>query len=434
MTPTVDPGSDAVFPIPERERSRTAEAAGDRELRHRIVRQAGERDGSAGEGDLDEPGGSRSRGAGLAPAPDPGPVLVDVLEAAILAAGASAGFVNRRDPENGMTWPAASRGFNGPAMSALEAVPATDAVAGSAPLGGVVVVEDLGADPACAASRDILRRVGLSAILRAPIVGRSGRDLGALTLCFRASGSPAERAVAVGKMAAARIADVLENARLAAEVERAAHGRDQLLAVLAHELRNPLAPMRNAIEILRLLPADSPRRRDAIDVIDRQVARITELVQELVDASAIARPPGDVRRGEANHPFAPSPSPHGGTRRRILVVDDNRDAADSLGQMLRLRYDEVQVVYDGETALTAASRRLPEVVLLDLGMPRMNGYDVARRMRGLPGGEDLLIVATTGWAQTADRQRSRDAGFDHHLVKPVEPLELFALLRPRAAR
>jgi PAS domain S-box-containing protein len=106
-------------------------------------------------------------------------------------------------------------------------------------------------------------------------------------------------------------------------------------------------------------------------------------------------------------------------RRRILVVDDNLDAAASLTSLLTMQGHDVQIAADGREALDRASTLHPDLIFLDLGMPRMDGFEAARRIRALPGGEDVLIVALTGWGQPADRQRSREAGFDQHLVKPV---------------
>ncbi len=114
---------------------------------------------------------------------------------------------------------------------------------------------------------------------------------------------------------------------------------------------------------------------------------------------------------------------------RILVVDDNHDAADSLGMLLRFTGSEVCIAYDGLQALASARAFRPTVVLLDIGLPSLNGYDVARALRKMPQTEKALLVATTGWSQPADRERSHEAGFDHHLVKPIEPAALFSLLR-----
>jgi PAS domain S-box-containing protein len=121
--------------------------------------------------------------------------------------------------------------------------------------------------------------------------------------------------------------------------------------------------------------------------------------------------------------------------RRILVVDDNVNAADSLGRLLsRFWGQEVRVAYDGPAALEVARSFRPEVVLLDIGLPGMDGCEVARRLRGEQGLADALLVAVTGWGQESDREMSRAAGFDHHLVKPVELEMLREVLSTAAIR
>jgi CheY-like chemotaxis protein len=115
-------------------------------------------------------------------------------------------------------------------------------------------------------------------------------------------------------------------------------------------------------------------------------------------------------------------------RRRVLVVDDNRDAALSLAMLLRLTGNETQTAHDGLEALDVAAAFRPEVVLLDIGMPRLNGYDTARRIRQQPWGQGMVLVAVTGLGQEADRRRAQEAGFNFHLVKPVEPAALKQLL------
>jgi signal transduction histidine kinase len=109
-----------------------------------------------------------------------------------------------------------------------------------------------------------------------------------------------------------------------------------------------------------------------------------------------------------------------GVRHRALVIDDNRDAADTLAMMLELLGLEVRRLYDPAGFEDAYAAFLPQVVFLDVGMPGRSGYEVAGALRGAPGGHEVLLVAVTGWGQPEDRQRTRDAGFDHHLVKPPE--------------
>jgi signal transduction histidine kinase len=113
--------------------------------------------------------------------------------------------------------------------------------------------------------------------------------------------------------------------------------------------------------------------------------------------------------------------------RRILIVDDNRDAADSLAMALQLMQHAVQVVYDPLQAMAVAAQFRPDVVFMDVGMPGMNGYDLVRLLRNEPWAAAILVVALTGWGQDSDRQRSREAGFDHHLVKPAEFAEIESL-------
>ena len=117
--------------------------------------------------------------------------------------------------------------------------------------------------------------------------------------------------------------------------------------------------------------------------------------------------------------------------RRVLIVDDNEDAANSLAMILELSGHETASVYTAVDALQRAAAFRPDVVLLDIGLPGMDGYEVAQKMRELPGLRDIRLVAVTGYGRSDDRLRARDAGFDDHLTKPVE----FALLeRALAAR
>ena len=114
--------------------------------------------------------------------------------------------------------------------------------------------------------------------------------------------------------------------------------------------------------------------------------------------------------------------------RRILVVDDNRDAAESLAILLKLSGNETHTAHDGLEAVETAAQVRPDLILLDIGLPKMNGYEAARRIREQPWGKSMVLVALTGWGQDEDRQKSRDSGFDGHLVKPVNPVALTELL------
>jgi PAS domain S-box-containing protein len=115
--------------------------------------------------------------------------------------------------------------------------------------------------------------------------------------------------------------------------------------------------------------------------------------------------------------------------RRVLIADDNRDAADSLAMLLQMEGHDVTVAHDGKEALEAFERVNPDVALLDIGMPEMSGYEVARRVRQNPHGRAVTLIAVTGWGQDSDKAQALAAGFNHHFTKPVEPERLSALLR-----
>jgi CheY-like chemotaxis protein len=132
--------------------------------------------------------------------------------------------------------------------------------------------------------------------------------------------------------------------------------------------------------------------------------------------------PGTAAGAEPQLPAAPD------TDTRVLVVDDNRDAANSVARLLKLQDMRVAVAYDSDTALALARDFRPHVALLDIGMPVMSGYALAGRMRALPQLRDVTLVAVTGYGQSDDVEKARAAGFDHHLVKPVDPARLIALL------
>jgi signal transduction histidine kinase len=410
--------------------------------------------------------------------------------------------------------------------------------------------------------------------LAAPFVGRDGRNLGLIQLSDKVDGgdfTPDDEAILVQLAYIASVA--IENARLYDGLREADRRKDEFLAMLAHELRNPLAPILNAVQIIQL-SSDRAAREQARTMMERQLTHMVRLVDDLLDLSRITRgkielrkervelatvvqsaietsrplieaagheltitlPPepihleadltrlaqvfsnllnnavkytepgghiwvtaerhggevvvkvGDTGRGmpaemlpkifgmftqvdrslERSHgglgigltlvkrlvemhggsvqafseglghgseftvrlpltqegaPLAvvgPKPeTPRKAPPRRILVVDDNTDAAESLAQVLRLNGHEVRTAYDGPTALDVARAQAPEVVLLVIGLPGMNGVEVAQRMRQSLGLTDALLVAVTGYGQDEDRRRSQEAGFSAHLVKPV---------------
>ncbi len=368
------------------------------------------------------------------------------------------------------------------------------------------------------------------------------------------------------------------------QLRQADRRKDEFLATLAHELRNPLAPLRNGLQLLRQAGDNRAVREQAQAIMDRQLQQMVRLIDDLLDVSRITQGKLRLRRDrvdlasivqsaiEGSRPFIDSqghvltvtlpPEPvyldadptrlaqvfanlltnaakytnrsghirltaerdgrdvvvsvkdngigiaaehlsslfqmfsqvapalersqgglgiglslvkglvemHGGTvgarseglskgsefivrlrvadgspvpqppptdgrdrmttlpKRRILVAEDNQDTADSLAMLLRVAGHEVHAVHDGQEAVEAAQWFRPDVILLDIGMPKLNGYDACRLIREQPGGRNVVLVALTGWGQDEDRRRSQEAGFDEHLVKPVEPADLEKLL------
>jgi len=384
--------------------------------------------------------------------------------------------------------------------------------------------------------------------------------------------------------------EVAERARIEQALQEADRNKDEFLAMLAHELRNPLAPMLNALQLMRLAPS-AAQVQWAQDVMQRQLAQLTRLVDDLLDVSRITRgmitltreplevatliaravetvqplleerdhrltlqvPPetlrvngdttrlvqalsnvlgnaakyterggcielrcsregADVEIGVRDNGVGISPEllprifdlftqldrrtdhvagglgiglalvrrlveMHGGAvtahsaglgagsefvirlplhtaaeaeaerhaemeqshegrvvARRILLADDNPDALESLAAVLRLRGHEVFSASNGASALETAVRHVPDIALLDIGMPLLDGYEVARRIRAADWGKSVTLVALTGWGQESDRRRSQEAGFDTHLVKPLDPDRLNALLAQLPAR
>ena len=124
----------------------------------------------------------------------------------------------------------------------------------------------------------------------------------------------------------------------------------------------------------------------------------------------------------------------GAATRRVLIADDVRDSADSLAMVLRMMGHEAHTAYDGEEAMILAAEVQPEVVILDIGMPKRNGFEACRFIREQPWGAAMTLIAMTGWGREDDRRRTEEAGFDHHLVKPVAPDALLALLSSLSVR
>jgi signal transduction histidine kinase len=152
------------------------------------------------------------------------------------------------------------------------------------------------------------------------------------------------------------------------------------------------------------------------------VIRLPLFIRERLEAGQSSNKPSALEQSMTNAEEAPR------TQRRILVADDNNDALESLATLLQLSGHEVFTAANGAVALESAEQHRPEVALLDIGMPKLDGYEVARRIRAQPWGQRITLVALTGWGQDSDRRRSQEAGFDSHLVKPLDLDKLTELL------
>jgi PAS domain S-box-containing protein len=229
--------------------------------------------------------------------------------------------------------------------------------------------------------------------------------------------------------------DVTERRQIERELRRreetlqqAGQRKDQTLAALSHELRSPLAALVNAVALLRTaeLPAEAAEPGWAI--IDRQVQRLRDLSDELLRAFRTGAPLA--ARPEPPRAVAPvrPPVPAAGPPMRLLVIEDNIDTATALADFLRRAGHEVTVAHDGAGGYQAAREGQFDAILCDLGLPEMTGYEVARALRTTEGKMDTPMLAISGYGEMEDQERSKEAGFDLHLTKPVDPNDLLRVL------
>jgi CheY-like chemotaxis protein len=204
------------------------------------------------------------------------------------------------------------------------------------------------------------------------------------------------------------------------ELDRTHRANDEFLATLAHELRNPLMALRMAVQVIKSSTADSQAILRSVELMEGQIQSMTRMVDDLVDGSRVAQ---GSAVAQAPEPKAELPTP-----RRVLVVDDNPATTEFQAQLLRLAGHEVRIVHDGPAALSIAVQFRPHVVLLDLGLPGSDGFEVARALRSYPETEASLLVAITGFSRDGDRSAAQEAGFDHYLVKPADPETVLALV------
>lgn len=279
------------------------------------------------------------------------------------------------------------------------------------------------------------------------------------------------RSLVLAHRRAAKLATQLRDARRATEV--ATNAKDQFLAMLSHELRNPLTPIVNALNLIRRTVAPSSFLDRQLDMVERQATHLTRIVDGLLDVSratnrtsraggvggadlgdalaraiqglvemhggtveTVASPRGGsdlvVHLPGASPPAQAASAPpretpsflEAGSGRRVLVVDDDNDTAESMAELIQSLGYDVRVALDGPTALRACEEWTPELVFLDIALPGMSGYDIAREIRKKDSRRPIL-VALTGYGQESDRRQSRQAGFALHIVKPprLEALE-----------
>jgi CheY-like chemotaxis protein len=218
-----------------------------------------------------------------------------------------------------------------------------------------------------------------------------------------------------------------ELAQSSRRLTEALQAKDEMLSLLGHELRNPMAPILTAIELLQLKGRQSPEHA----IIERHVKMLHGLVSDLLDLGRLSKskPPMTPR------PVGLTPSPffaqgqeskRAAPRRRVLVVDDNEDAAALLGELLEAFGQQTAVAHRGDQALELARQFEPEVALLDLGLPMMDGFELGRQLKAEHG--RVRLVAVSGYSDNSTRTEAVDAGFEAHFVKPVHIADVLKLL------
>jgi PAS domain S-box-containing protein len=214
------------------------------------------------------------------------------------------------------------------------------------------------------------------------------------------------------------------------------NGDEVLVSVRDNGAGIPADKIHTIFDMFMQVDRSSERSQGGLGIGLTLVKRLVEMHGGSIEARSAGKGQGSefvVRLPLANTTGAlPLPVPdraaESSTERRILIVDDNRDSADSLAMLLEITGNKTYLAHDGEEALKAIEQHRPEVVLLDIGLPKLNGLEVCRRVREQPWGKNIMIIALTGWGQDDDRRRSEEAGFNGHLVKPVDYDKLLDLL------
>lgn len=219
---------------------------------------------------------------------------------------------------------------------------------------------------------------------------------------------------------------------------------DSFLTLLAHELRNPLATILSSIELIDAIGIDAKETPRLLSIIEERVHALTATLDDLLnnakhrDATAqnasllttddnMSISLASVADGELTFPLFIETEHNSPDALRVLIVDDNKHAADSLGQLLSLRGYNITVAYSGAQALTLLSHEVPTVAILDIGMPEMDGYQLAEQIKKGPCA--CTLIALTGFAQAHDKEKALASGFDFHLTKPASIKDIDTLLK-----
>ena len=516
------------------------------------------------------------------------PILDETLHTATAIEGTDLGLLCLCDADQKLRVES-SLGFNEDTLKAFECGPPGGA-------GDIcfrerrrVVVEDVETDPLFSAEGDAARRAGFRAVHSTPLITRAGDILGVLSTHFRQPHRPSDREKHLIELCARQAVDFIENARLYRQLWEADRRKDEFLATLAHELRNPLAPISNSLHLLRLTGELSPGAERVRQIMERQVGYMVRLVDDLLEVSRVTRGTIELRKEavdlaasihnavEMNRPvieaaghqlaisIPPDPmtleadpvrltqvisnllnnaakytKPNGQIRlsvrpegeevvvsvcdngvgiaaehlprifemfsqvtpsldriqgglgiglslvralvelhgghvearsqglgqgsefivrlplapprlrterpinlpaagatalpvRRVVVVDDTRAAVYTLARLLETMGQQVRTADDAATALELIRKERPDLVISDLAMPNMNGYELAQHVREDPALSGLVLVALTGYGQESNRRRAKEAGFDYYLVKPVSLEALETMLATLSA-
>ena len=351
-------------------------------------------------------------------------LLDGVLAAATAVSDTDIGIISLYDEIEGWLEVGASLGFSEQALAHIGHIEAGAGACGMAlKERRRVIVDDVETDPLFTPFVWLARDVGFRAVHSTPLIARDGDVLGVLTVHYREVRHPSEREQHLIDVCARQAVDLIENARLYARLRAQDRRKDEFLDTVARELQRPLEPLAHAVQQLHTVEG----RDAACDVIEHEVHQISRLVEDLTDLSRFA-----ARRAETPAAMTVSPRVGASGSRRILVVDDHVDGAETIALFARYHGHEARVVHDGAEAVALALEFRPDVVLLDLELPTLSGYDVARAIRREPWATNVTIVAVSAWGRASDREQSREAGFNQHLVKPVDHNELARVLQQTA--